>query len=136
MATLDNKGTLLKCEFSTGTFTDIANVESFSGPNIEVDHYEVAYLSDDWTTKRPTVLNAGQVQFTLGYDPSNSSHTSLYTMFTGGEVKSFKVVLSDDSDTTFQFDGFVKTFNMSGGTSKDQCKADVTVEISGEVTVA
>jgi len=136
MSNLAVKDMEVACEFSPGSYTAIANLESFSGPNMEIDHYEVSYINDDWVTKKPTVINAGQCSLVLGYDADNSTHASLRTNFAAGTVKSFRITFTDASPQTFTFDAFVKSFEVVGGTSRDQSKANVNLEISGEVTVA
>ncbi|MBI1347111.1 hypothetical protein GC163_12575 [bacterium] len=136
MADLAIKGMSIACEFSSGTYTNIANIENFSGPNPEIDMFEVAYLGDSYVTKKPTVINSGQLTLTIGYDPDNTTHQNLRTNFVAGTVKSFRVSFTDNTPTTFTFDGFVKSFSITGGTSRDQNKAEVVIEITGSITVA
>lgn len=142
---------IISCEFSTGNYTEIDNVLSFSGPNSEVDAYEFSYLGDTFTTARPTVITSGDIQLDLGYDPKITTHLDLQNFFYKRTTANFKVAFTDGTlvpgtapdyvdtytgNTVFSFAGFVKSFEISGGENKDQSKASVTIKISGGITVA
>ncbi|MEZ6033529.1 MAG: phage tail tube protein [Planctomycetaceae bacterium] len=127
-------------EFSPGTYTSIANMIDFTPPTQTIESYDVVYIGDTHMRSIPTIITPGEVTVKVGYDPDNSTHTGLLTMFTAEDVedkvKSCQITYPDPTPATFTFDAFVSSYSLEAGDAKSQLTLSVVMKISGAVVKA
>lgn len=119
---------------SSPTFTAVAEVNSISGPNLTRDTIDVTSL-DSTGGYREFIggfRDGGEVtlemNFTLdGYD-------DLKADFDNDTMWTYQIVLPDSGNTTFEFDGLVTSLGL-GIPMDDKITADVTIKVSGQLTV-
>lgn len=114
--------------------TALGNLISFAGPKFSSDSYNQAYIGDLWERNTPTVLKVDAIQVSLGLDPT--THTALYTAFVAKTVAPLIVTLTGISPVTsitFTMNAFVSSFEVVGGTSKDQSTANLEFTVTGSV---
>lgn len=134
-------GCLLKIGDGGGTevFTTIAELKDIDGPELELEMKEVtSHDSAGWREYIGTLLSAGEVTFALNFIPTHPTHS-----FSAGLIKdqvnrtkrNFRLVFSDVAATTW---GFAALVNKVKPTSpvEDELAADVTLQVSGQPTLA
>jgi len=119
---------------SPSSFTNIGKVTTindFGGGATPVN--DVSDLDSVFKEKLMGLPDEGQVSLNLNLDPDNATHIALRTARRNRTRLEFKVTLTDATPSIGQFFAYVLTFkhSISVGT---QLKADLTLEIDGEVT--
>lgn len=127
-------GTLLKRDDGTGTFTTIAEVKSMDGPSMECDVIDVTTHSSAaagaWREKIASLLNPGEVSFSINLIPASSGHKTLIADFVGRTKRNFKFVFPDVGVTEWAFSGFVTKFGAKAETD-GVLEVDLTVTLTG-----
>jgi len=115
----------------------ILQVVSIDGPSWSVESVEKTHLaSTDKEFRFSTLSDAGEISMSVLYDPDDSTHTGLTTlMVTPAEVA---VVLSfaDGTASTYTAQGFVTGFSPNGMEVENNLGADVSVKLTGAITIA
>jgi predicted secreted protein len=116
-------------------FVAIAEVNSISGPTMQRNQIDVTSLDS----------TGGYKEFIAGMKDSGEISLSMnFTMGTWGTMKSdfdsntarvYKIVLPDSTATTFQFSGLVTACPFAAITPDEKITCDVTIKITGVVTV-
>lgn len=126
--------------FSPGNYTSIANLIELTPPTQTIDSYEVVYLGDTHMRKIPTIIDSGEVVIKVGYDPDNSTHNGLLTMFAEelvvDKIKSCMVSYPDPTPSSYTFNAFVSSYALEAGDAKAQAILTVNLTITGEITKA
>ena len=120
---------------SSGTYADIAEVNSIGGPNKSRGTIDVTSL-DSAAGYREFIgsfRDSGEISLNMnwtiaGYEDMNDD-------FESADLKAYRIVLPDTAETTFDFEGFVTAINQSVS-ADDKVTMDVTIKISGAVLVA
>jgi len=120
---------------SPEVFNTIPEVMSFDGPGGSASVIDVSDLASSAREKRMGLADEGQFSFEIAYIPSNTYHTLLRTRRSGRTLTNFRITLTDSPQSVISFSGYVLEFRVSGGVD-DFLRANVTIEISGSVTVA
>tara|TARA_Y100000593_G_C4124044_1_gene244115 strand:+ start:30 stop:446 length:417 start_codon:yes stop_codon:yes gene_type:complete len=130
----DSFGTVLQVDVS-GTFTSVGNLTS-------VGFLDASYEDIDTTTMDTTggkaflpsaLYDGGTISCTVLYDPDDSRHEALKTSFDARTTESWKIQLSDTTDT-ITFSGYVKS--MSGTAEVDGALSmSFSIKVTGGVTI-
>jgi hypothetical protein len=130
MATLSTYNT----QISIGG-SDIAGVTDISGPNESLTMLDSTNLQSSVMTRIAGLVDSGEVNLTIDYDPDDTEHALLRTRLTGRTSDTFVISWPDTSPTTFTFTAFVSSFQPSAGTN-DKLTASVTLTITGSIATA
>jgi len=132
-------GTLLKRETSFGStvFVTIAEVKSMDGPGMKGDTIDVtthsSAASGAWREKISSLLDPGEVSFTINLVPSLAAHKSLLSDFTTRTKTNFQMVFPDGGSTTWSFTGYITQFGAKAEVD-GVLEADMTVTLTGAPT--
>jgi hypothetical protein len=113
------------------TFTNVANVRSFSGFDGAASEIDVTNLDSLAKEFRLGLVDPGQFTFEIDYNSSNAGHVALRSKQVSGLLSNFKLTLPDS--TVITFNAYVKKFSLGGGVDA-VAKTQVDLRISGPVT--
>lgn len=139
MPTIPGELTKLAISDNGSSWTDVAEVSNITPPGGTVDEVETTVLGLTHKRYRPSkIIEAGEVSFTLLYDPNLVGHQAIAELVTVAPVaKHFKITYDDGMATPANdtFQGFIRGFE-PGEMSPDgsNYEASVTIRISGGVT--
>jgi len=128
-------GTILKRGSGTGgpeTFTAIAEVTQITPLGGTTETIDASDLSSTWRVKKPGMLDAGQLQFTVHLLPgATGAHKDLMTDWTSRAERNFQIVFPDGNSTTWQVKAFIS--NVSPAVAMNGVlSCSFTAEITGE----
>lgn len=132
-------GTLLKRETSFGStvFVTVAEVKSMNGPSMKGDVIDVtthsSAASGAWREKIASLLDPGEVSFSINLIPASAGHKSLITDFTGRTKTNYQFVFPDPGLTTWAFTGYTTQFSTKAEVD-GVLEADMTVTLTGAPT--
>ena len=112
----------------------LAEVNSISGPTMTRDFVDVTSL-DSTGGYREFITgfrDAGTVSLTMNF--TRTTYDLMKTDFESDTAVNYQIVLPDDATTSFEFSGLVTEIPLEIPTD-DKITANVTIKISGEVTV-
>lgn len=141
MATLafNAQKTKIQREGSTpGTYEDIAEIRSFSGPGGQANVIDATTLQSSGKEKVMGLQDEGQLTLEMNFVPGDQGQQNLLADRAAGIKKKFKIIFSDKvtagvaSGTTASFEALVLGFSVSGGVDA-LTSAQVTLEITGAV---
>lgn len=104
----------------------------------EVGSRDTTTLTSAVKTKAPTIPDNGEVTFTLNFDPTDTGHQQLMTWKNSPPttIPFWKVTFAVTGTHTVVFNGFVSNFDgANAGSFEDNLAADVTITVTGGVTV-
>ena len=135
MAATESQGTIIRRGDggSPESFTAIGEIVSFSGPGGQATVIDVSNLADTAKAKLMGLKDEGSMTLSVNFDPSDSEQTSLRTDRTNRTERNFQLVFNDTSSTRFDFAAFVLGFVVNGSVD-DKVSADITLEITGDIT--
>jgi predicted secreted protein len=124
----------------TENFTTVTEVASIGGPNLEQEIIDVSNhdTPGGWREKIGGLLNAGQVTFTINYNPVDPTHdagTGLISDLVNRIKRNFELVFPDAGATKWSFTALVAAFSASEPID-DKVSADITLELTGQPTLA
>lgn len=129
--------TLAVDKTGSGTFTTLAQFTSFDGPSRSVGSIETTNLSSVSKEYRPGVPDAGEVSGTLQFDAADTNQTFLMGLTTAPAILDWKLTFPTTTHATiFSFSGFLTDFSIAPGEIEDVTTADVTIKITGPITVS
>ena len=132
------QGTVLKIADSVSpyAYVEIPEIKTFTGPGGSAAVIDVTDLSSTGKEKRMGLKDEGQLSFDILYIPTDEQHMALRAFRDSGLAAQFQLVFTDGSPaTTWEFDGFVTTFSISGGVD-GVIEGKVTIEITGSIVEA
>jgi hypothetical protein len=98
---------------SPEAFTSIGEVQTLSGPSFKVDTVESTHLSDVWKQRVATLIDGGEVKFTVNWIPANTTQrfvvSGLGFDLISRTKRNFKVQFADG--TAWRFAAFVTGFD-------------------------
>lgn len=112
------------------TFTNIANVRTFSGFDGSASEIDVTNLDSVAKEFRLGLTDPGQFTFEIDYDSANAGHMALRARQISGVLSNFKLTLPNATVITFA--AYVKKFSLGGGVDA-VAKTSVDLRISGAV---
>ena len=113
------------------TFTNVANVRTFTGFDGAASEIDVTNLDSIAKEFRLGLVDPGQFTFEIDYNSSNAGHVALRSKQVSGLLSNFKLTLPDS--TVITFNAYVKKFSLGGGVDA-VAKTQVDLRISGPVT--
>lgn len=116
------------------TYNPIALVYGISGPSMSREMVEITTYDsvDGYREKIGGLRDAGQLTFTLNF--RRSTYMLLKDDFENDDNLNYKVILPDTDKTTLELEGLVTELPMTVPEG-DRITVDVTIEISGKVTI-
>lgn len=130
MAGLDAFGTALERSDmqATPTFTPVANVTNFAGPETEREIYDsTAHDSpEQWREFVGGLKNGGEVTMTVNFDPS--AHVTLYGDYADTVARDYRLVLPGGG-YEWAFSAF-----MNGFSSEEPVDGKMTGEVKLKIT--
>lgn len=120
---------------SPEVFSAIAEVISITPPQAVADDVEVTHLSSPNRTKEyiQGMIDAGEASISINWLPGDATHdelTGLLANQISGAVKNWRIVLPN-ALLTWQFPGYVKSFEPEEITAGDKLGASVTFKVTG-----
>ncbi len=105
-------GSYIQCDPAGGTsYTTIAGVRSISRSEATSNDVETTIIND--ATRFESfiggLVNPGEVDFELAYDPATATHKSLALLLSTQAIATWKIVYSDTGATAETFSGYVKS---------------------------
>ncbi len=133
-------GILAMDDQQASSFTNIAEVVSFSGPSLGADTEDVTHHESvgAYREKVVTLLDAGQVTFDLNFLPAEATHNNvdgLLERYENRTVEDFRITWPDTGATVWLFTAFVVGFEPDDPVD-GKLAASVTLEITGQPTLA
>ena len=113
------------------TFTNIANVRTFSGFDGSASEIDVTNLDSVAKEFRLGLVDPGNFTLEIDYDSANAGHVALRAKQVSGALSSFKLTLPNS--TVIAFSAYVKKFSLGGGVD-EVAKTSVELRISGAIT--
>ncbi len=115
-------------------WADIAEINSINGPGMSRDTIDVTSLDSTggYREFKAGFRNPGQV--TLAMNFTRVTYDLMKADFESNVLKNYEIVLPDTEDTTLEFEGLVTELPLNIP-ADDKVTADVTIQISGQVTI-
>ncbi len=118
----------------TGTWEAISEIMSISGPSMTRTTIDTTTL--DTTGGYMTFIGAlrdpGGVTLNMNFD--RDTYETMLTDFEDDSAQDYEIVLPDSDSTSFEFQALVTELPLTIPTN-DKISVDVTLKISGEVTI-
>jgi hypothetical protein len=133
MAYTPGKGTLLKLKISS-SYTSLGQVTKITPPSMEMGTVETTTITSASRSFLATIIDGGEVGFTIEWDATDTTHAALLTAFNAGTLSDFEV-LFNDGGTTVQFFAIVTKFPWDEIDVESVVTIPITLKISGDVTV-
>jgi hypothetical protein len=138
VAIIPGEGTKIAIESATpGTYTDLGEVNSVTGPAPSVASVETTNLQSTRHSYRPSkVPESGEVSFQIKIDPNNATQQILTGLMDTPVVKNWKITWPDGMTTPANstFAGFLTAYNVSGAELENNVVADITIKLTGAIT--
>lgn len=118
----------------TETFTLVAGILDFSGPNMSADPIAVTSVDDDFEKVIQGLKSGGEVTLTLNLLGSNGEQRGLLTDFENGTKRNFEIELNDaapSNKTKIEFTAIVTNYSPSGAVNQ-QMQLAVTLKVDGQ----
>lgn len=120
--------------WSGSAWADIAEINSISGPSMTREQIDVTSL-DSTGGYREFIAgfrDAGTISLSMNF--TRSTYELMQGDFEDDDNQNYEIVLPDDELTSIEFEGIVTEMPLSI-TADDKVTVDVTIKISGEITV-
>ncbi len=113
----------------------IGEINNISGPSKSRETIDVTRLEDDDGYRRfiASLRDAGEVTLNMNFVRAN--YNTLNTDYESDDLVEYSIELPDDDSTTFTFEGLVTGLPLATAVG-DKITADVTIKISGPITVS
>ena len=136
MATIKGMGTAFKIgdgASPTESFTAISGLKSSGIPGLSADVADTTTLArtSNYEEALSTVLRTGDLTLSLSWDPDDAQHQGFLTNYASGAAKSYQIVFTDSTPTTFQFSSIVTGVSISIETGSE-VTAEVTLKNTRE----
>lgn len=113
---------------ATGFATFFAEILDVTPPNASLEAIQTSHMGTTvaHTFTPADLIDWGELNCQLAFDPAEDPPM--------GTVATFTITFPDDDTTTWQFSGFITGYEPSVP-MEDRATADVTIKVSGDVTV-
>lgn len=134
MARYSTAGTLVQININ-GSFTNIAGVESISGPTGDKPEIDATALADTASEFLAGLPDFGEMTLTVMDDPADAGNARLLTRFNASNVTdNFRIILPfNGTGNTLAFNGFMKGWAYAGEKASPG-KYTATIRCTGTVT--
>jgi len=116
------------------SWENIAEINSITGPNKSRDTIDVTSL-DSTGGYRAFIggfRDGGSVTLPMNF--TRDTYDTMNTDFEDDDLQNYEIFLPDDDGTSFEFEALVTELGL-GIPADDKVTADVTLKVSGQVTV-
>jgi Lambda phage tail tube protein, TTP len=121
------------------TYTSVGQLADLSFGGLTVPEIDTTLLSSVVRTSIPGLPDSGDVTFNIFYVPSDTGVIELVSLAQSPKTIFWSVMLPDGTSSTtgtaLQFAAYLTSFAPSGFAPDDKPVADVTLRITGAVTV-
>ena len=122
------------------TFTDVAEIESLSGPSLSADEIDVTThdSTDGYREFVQGLKDAGELTIEGNFIPTEDTHKdsgdpSLLAAYDSGDLTDFKLVFPDADNSKWEFSAIVTGFEVDIP-NEDKMTFSCTLKISGKPT--
>lgn len=117
-----------------GSWESIAEINSITGPGMSRDTIDVTSLdsTDGYREFITGFRNAGTVTLSMNF--VRSTYETMKGDFESDSLQNYEIILPDDENTTLEFEGLVTELPLTIPPD-DKITADVTIQLSGSVTL-
>jgi hypothetical protein len=114
-------------------FTTVAEVTSISGPGLSLDTIETTHFEspDAFREFVPSLKDPGSVSLDMNFLPSNLNQVGFLNDYLNRTRRNFQIVWSDADATTWQFGGYIVSFEPSAAID-DKLSASAEIKVTGE----
>lgn len=119
---------------SPQAFVTLGNVQDFSKADAGRNIINTANLSSAAMTKMAGLLDEGDFNFTINWDPSDTSHRAVLAARADGLVREFRVIFTDAGAAELHFSGIVKSFPINAPFD-DKVTVNVGVAVTGQAWI-
>lgn len=115
-------------------WVDLAEINSITGPNKSRDTIETTSLdsTDGYRTFIGGFRDGGTVALPMNF--TRDTYELMNTDFESDVLQNYEILLPDAESTSFEFEALVTELGL-GIPTDDKVSADVTLKISGQVTI-
>lgn len=119
---------------TSGEWEEIALVKNITGPSMSRDTIDVTVLGSTGGYREfiAGFRTPGTLDFTLLF--TRDAYETMKGDFESDDRQNYEIVLPDDDNTTFEFEGLVTELPLNI-VPDDAITADVSIQISGEVSM-
>ena len=116
------------------TWEDIGEINSITGPGKSRDTIDVTSLSSTGGYREfiAGFRNPGTVVLAMNF--TRATYDLMNTDFESDDLQNYEIVLPDDEETSLEFEGLVTELPLTIPMD-DKITADVTIQVSGSVTM-
>lgn len=131
---VSGKGTLFRRWDGAGSWDNIAEIKSISGPTMSRDTFDVTSLdsTDGYREFKASFRDAGTVTLSMIF--RRDTYDQMKDDFESDTLQQYEIVLPDDENTSFEFEGLVTELPLDI-VPDDAITCDVTIKISSTVEV-
>lgn len=119
---------------SSPAFTAIAEINSIDGPTMSKNTIDITSLDSTGGYREFTTGFRDGGTMVLNMNFTRTTYEDMLTDFNSDTVRDYQLVLPDSGNTTFDLSGLVTELPLNIPTD-DKITANVTIKISGEVTL-
>ena len=105
-------------------------VQDIAGPGITTNAIDVSTRDALARKYVPGMYDAGEVTFSVVYDPDTATHAAIVAAQLAGTVLAGILTLGDSTPATITFSCFVTNFSLKAPMD-DAMTADITLKVSG-----
>lgn len=120
--------------WSGSAWVELAEVTNITGPGMTRDTIDVTSMNSTGGYREfiAGFRNPGTMNLTMNF--RRDTYELLKSDFESDTRKNYEIVLPDDENTTFEFEGLVTEIPLTIPPD-DKVSVDVVIQISGEVTI-
>ena len=134
MTYVPGKGTELKLSIAS-IYTGISQVQKITPPSGEMGTVETTHLLSSAKEYMSTILDGGELTFTIEWDPSDATHQELWSAFKSGATRSWQTVFNDAGNATVAHDGIITGFPWDEADVESVITIPITIKISGDIVL-
>lgn len=116
---------------------NVPSVSNLTGPTGTKAQVDVTAISDNAYQYIAGLPDFGDVSFTIHWDHAQATHAKLFNAYkatdTANSTVAAKLVTSGGENVTF--DAVVTGFSLNFANANESAKADVTLKVTGTVTI-
>lgn len=119
---------------STGAWVNIAEITNINGPGMSRETIDVTSLDSTGGYREfiASFRDGGTVVLNMNF--TRATYTQMKNDFESDDLQNYEIFLPDADATSLEFTGLVTELPLTIPTD-DKISADVTIKISGEVTL-
>lgn len=134
MAFTPGKGTLVKLSIAA-SFTTIGQIESVKLNNSKNEPIEVTLITDTSKKYVASIIDAGEVELKIKFDPADTTHIKLKTDHDAGTEGSWQITCTDPGAAVITFAALVTDYDIGEAMTNNVVILTVKLKISGAVTI-